>query len=106
MNTNTEVSLRRCRGIARILSVFGKETLGKATGCLSTIAMLTVFAGVVAKAEDATPTEDRAPIVLSDRATELHRRSLLIDGHNDMPWEIRKQGSSNFAKLDIAKLQP
>ena len=30
----------------------------------------------------------------------------MIDGHNDMPWEIRKQGSSSFDKLDISKPQP
>jgi membrane dipeptidase len=73
--------------------------------CLALTAMLTLVVGVL-NAEDATPTLDRSPIVLTDRAIELHKRSLLIDGHNDMPWEIRKQGSSNFAKLDIAKLQP
>jgi membrane dipeptidase len=68
---------------------------------------LTTFAviAVVAHAEDAAPA-DRGPIVLTDRARELHNRSLVIDGHNDMPWEIRKQGSSSFTKMDIAKLQP
>ena len=30
----------------------------------------------------------------------------MIDGHNDMPWEIRKQGSSSFDKIDISKPQP
>jgi membrane dipeptidase len=49
---------------------------------------------------------DRAPIVLTDRARELHKRSLVIDGHNDLPWEVRTQGESNFGKLDISKPQP
>ena len=39
-------------------------------------------------------------------ARELHASSLMIDGHNDMPWEIRKQGSSSFDKLDISQPQP
>jgi membrane dipeptidase len=49
---------------------------------------------------------DRGPIVLTDAARDLHSRSLVIDGHNDMPWEIRKQGSSSFAKMDISRPQP
>jgi membrane dipeptidase len=56
-------------------------------------------------AEDA-PSPAREPVVLTDRARELHAKCLLVDGHNDMPWEIRDQGSSNFDKLDIAKPQP
>jgi membrane dipeptidase len=57
-------------------------------------------------AEDAAKSANRAPIVLSDAARELHRRSLVIDGHNDMPWEVRKQGASSFAKMDISQPQP
>ncbi|MFO0788583.1 MAG: dipeptidase [Pirellulales bacterium] len=58
-------------------------------------------------ADDETPqdADKRPPIVLTDRARALHADSLLIDGHNDMPWEIRKQGSSSFEKLDISQRQ-
>ncbi len=56
--------------------------------------------------EDATPQADRPPIVLTDAARKLHSSSLVIDGHNDMPWELRKQASSNFDKMDISKPQP
>lgn len=56
--------------------------------------------------DEPTKGADRGPIVLTDRARELHAQSLLIDGHNDMPWEIRDQGASSFEKLNIAKLQP
>jgi membrane dipeptidase len=52
------------------------------------------------------PSGVRGPVVLTDRARELHRRSLVVDGHNDMPWEIRQQGSSDFSKLDISQPQP
>jgi membrane dipeptidase len=55
--------------------------------------------------DDAKAKADRAPIVLTDAAKALHRRSLVIDGHNDMPWEIRQQGDSKFDKLDISKRQ-
>jgi membrane dipeptidase len=56
--------------------------------------------------DEPTKGADRGPIVLTDRARELHAQSLLIDGHNDMPWEIRDQGASSFEKLNIAKPQP
>lgn len=59
-----------------------------------------------AAGDDTKAPTDRKPIVLSDRARELHSHSLLIDGHNDMPWEIRKQGSSSFEKMDISQPQP
>jgi membrane dipeptidase len=57
-------------------------------------------------AEDAPKQDGRKPIVVTDRARELHAHSLLIDGHNDMPWEIRKQAGSSFEKMDISKSQP
>jgi membrane dipeptidase len=56
--------------------------------------------------KDAKPQADRAPVVLTDAAKKLHESALVIDGHNDMPWEVRKQGSSNFDKMDISKPQP
>ncbi|MEX0611832.1 MAG: dipeptidase [Pirellulales bacterium] len=64
------------------------------------------FAPRVSTAEDAVKSTNRQPIVLTDAARELHGRSLVIDGHNDMPWEIRSQGASNFTKMDIAQSQP
>jgi membrane dipeptidase len=57
-------------------------------------------------AEQQASRVERAPIVVTDAARELHRRSLVVDGHNDLPWEIRTQGSSDFAKIDISKSQP
>lgn len=50
--------------------------------------------------------EERGPIVLTDEARALHDSALVIDGHNDLPWELRDQGSPDFRKLDIARNQP
>lgn len=52
------------------------------------------------------PAAEREPIVVSDEARDLHNSCLLIDGHNDLPWEIRTKGSSGFDKLDISRSQP
>jgi membrane dipeptidase len=58
-------------------------------------------------AEDAKPqAAERGPVVLTEAARKLHGSSLVIDGHNDMPWEVRKQGGSSFDKMDISRPQP
>src|SRR6476659_270830 len=56
-------------------------------------------------AEDAKPQSDRPEIKLTDAAIKLHKSALMIDGHNDMPWEIRTKGSASFDKIDISKPQ-
>ena len=47
-------------------------------------------------------TAERGPIVLTERAMKTHRNGLLVDGHNDLPWQIREQAGSSFDTLDIA----
>lgn len=47
----------------------------------------------------------RQPIVLTEAAAQLHRSLLVIDGHNDLPWEVRKRAARSFENLDIAKPQ-
>src|SRR6478735_4145046 len=49
------------------------------------------------------PSPDAA---LLERARAIHKRSPLIDGHNDYPWELREKGASDLTRLDIAKPQP
>ncbi|MEW4453390.1 dipeptidase [Bremerella sp. JC817] len=43
---------------------------------------------------------------LTAKAKELHASSIVIDGHNDLPWKIRTDGDGNFQKLDISQPQP
>jgi membrane dipeptidase len=80
-----------------------RKTLIAALVGLSWLALMTCVP--ISRGEDAKKLSDRGPIELTDAARELHRRSLVIDGHNDMPWEVRQQGSSNFDKLDISQPQ-
>lgn len=70
---------------------------------LLTTALLFVTMGGVPLTASAN---DQNPIKVSEQAAALHRECLVIDGHNDMPWEIRTQGSSDFSKLDISQPQP
>lgn len=48
----------------------------------------------------------RPTVVLSDAARRIHAEALVIDGHNDLPGEIRKRGGSSFTALDIAQPHP
>ncbi len=48
---------------------------------------------------------DKPPVVLTDAAREIHASAIVIDGHNDLPWELRQKGSLTFDKLDISQPQ-
>lgn len=50
--------------------------------------------------------EPYVPPQVSQKALDIHRAGLLIDGHNDLPWEIRTQAGGSFDKADIAHPQP
>jgi membrane dipeptidase len=72
--------------------------------------LLLLFAGsaILRADEPAEKTVDttRFEIVVSEKARQLHHRSFVFDGHNDLPWEIRTKGSRSFDTLDISKPQP
>jgi membrane dipeptidase len=48
----------------------------------------------------------RGVVKLTDAALKLHRDALLIDGHNDLPWQFRKRDDFSFRSFDIARPQP
>ncbi|MBE0593326.1 MAG: dipeptidase [Gemmatimonadales bacterium] len=41
-----------------------------------------------------------------ERARRLMEQVPLIDGHNDLPWELRERFHSSFDSLDLARPQP
>jgi membrane dipeptidase len=45
-------------------------------------------------------------IVLTEEALAIHREALLVDGHNDLPWELRQKDSPSFRNIDVGKPQP
>lgn len=51
------------------------------------------------------PNTQPAPVVLTEQALRIHGSSLVIDGHNDLPWQIRTKGGSSFDKMDIRQRQ-
>jgi membrane dipeptidase len=49
----------------------------------------------------ADPPAKRGAIVVSQEALKLHRESLVCDGHNDLPWELRDQKKSALDAIDL-----
>lgn len=47
----------------------------------------------------------REPVQLTDQALALHREAIVIDGHNDLPWQYRKNDDLSFLKIDLRKPQ-
>jgi membrane dipeptidase len=65
-----------------------------------------VLAGVlphVAAAQELARNQNRT---VSDEALKIHHAGLLFDGHNDLPWQIRKLGNGSLDKVDITQRNP
>lgn len=59
-----------------------------------------------AKAPATTPTDKRPKVKLTEEAIQLHKSCLVVDGHNDLPWVLRKYSNSGFDTIDVSKPQP
>jgi len=68
------------------------RTIRPPLAALTVVAALTSLIATIARAQD--------PALLT-HARALMREVPLIDGHNDLPWEVRQQGLS-FDSVDIA----
>jgi membrane dipeptidase len=42
---------------------------------------------------------------LTDEALQIHREALLVDGHNDLPWQFREKKDLSFHRIDISRPQ-
>ncbi len=67
---------------------------------------LAAFAAWPAPAADPPPPAAAGDVVLTERALALHRKALLVDGHNDLPWELRQKDGPSFRTIDLARPQP
>jgi membrane dipeptidase len=47
-----------------------------------------------------SPTETFR-VEVTPEAMEIHQSGMLWDGHNDLPWAVRRQAGSSFDKIDI-----
>jgi membrane dipeptidase len=67
-----------------------------------------LFAIPFGLAPAAQPPPKAAPkdIVLTPEALAIHGDALLVDGHNDLPWELRQKDGPAFRSIDIDRPQP
>jgi membrane dipeptidase len=66
---------------------------------------LPILAMAQEKKKNADPSLSRAPVKLTDEALRIHREALLIDGHNDLPWQFREKKDLSFRKIDLRQSQ-
>src|SRR5262249_50256388 len=45
----------------------------------------------------------RGPVELTEEGLRIHREALVVDGHNDLPWQYRAAGDLSFQQIDIRK---
>src|SRR5438067_791040 len=53
-----------------------------------------------------TKPAKRGVVKLTDAALKIHHDALLIDGHNDLPWQFAKRDDFSFRTFDISRPQP
>lgn len=56
--------------------------------------------------QDKTGGKQRPPVKLTDAAMKIHADALLIDGHNDLPWEFREHLQKIAKPLDLRQSLP
>jgi membrane dipeptidase len=70
-----------------------------------TLALPRGSSGEVKKDAGKDPLQDRAPVKVSEEALRIHREALLIDGHNDLPYQFREKEDLSFRKIDLNRSQ-
>jgi membrane dipeptidase len=65
----------------------------------------------ISHAQDTKPVgtrpepKGRAPVRVTDEALRIHRQAIVIDGHNDLPYQFREKKDLSFLRIDIAQPQ-
>lgn len=53
-----------------------------------------------------TKSAKRGVVTLTEAALKIHHDAILIDGHNDLPYQFRYRNDFSFRTFDIARAQP
>jgi membrane dipeptidase len=76
--------------------------------CLNLLMMFSLLASILAaeeKKSDSPPPKSRAPVKVTEEALRIHREAIVIDGHNDLPWQFREKEDLSFRKIDLRQSQ-
>ena len=49
------------------------------------------------------PTRKAGEIVVTPEALAVHAEAIVVDGHNDLPWELRGKAGSSFRNIDLTR---
>jgi membrane dipeptidase len=71
-------------------------------------ALMVLVAGCSSSApsQPSSTSRDTSDTARLERAHAIHRSAPLIDGHNDLPWEIRTKGRGDLTKVDFRSSLP
>jgi membrane dipeptidase len=67
--------------------------------------LFAVLTGAIAAAS-ALQAADRPAVVVSEEARRVHASTYVFDGHNDLPWALRTNGSLKLENVDLAAGAP
>jgi gamma-glutamyltranspeptidase/glutathione hydrolase len=68
--------------------------------CLLSVVLFTTLIACSVEA-----AEKRPLVQVTDEALQIHRKALVIDGHNDLPWKLRSEGDFSLKKFDLTQVQ-
>lgn len=54
---------------------------------------------------EAPSARPRVPVQLTEEARRIHLEAILVDGHNDLPWQFREKKDPSFLRIDITRHQ-
>ncbi len=85
-----------------------RTVFGTRDGCdpmtKTTLMFMGIMVGSFSWAQE--PSHFRRPVEVTEEAMRIHRAALVIDGHNDLPYQFREREDLSFAQFDISRLQP
>jgi membrane dipeptidase len=67
--------------------------------------LLIACAALASPQEPAKGPAKRVEVVVSPEALAIHNEALLVDGHNDLPYELRAKDGTSFRNIDLTKHQ-
>ena len=80
----------------------GRPTLKNALSTGLALAIIILAAGGPAKAQSPSTPAPASDAAISARVAQVLARTPLIDGHNDLPWEIRERFAGRVEAVNLA----
>ncbi len=74
---------------------------------VSFVVVVFLFAAGLASSagEKAGAPGSRGEVRVTEEALRIHRGAIVIDGHNDLPWQFREKKDLSFDRIDLRKRQ-